>query len=374
MPGLFDMLQIGGELLGGFAEAADIHKTLKEYPNDAPVFNNLLLLFNSKGLETIKVPEKLTLVSRKQLRGLTFKDFGCIANINSGTGVSLLFTPMEKLDRSRGSQAFELGSKINSMLQVGCIEVRPIDINDELYWSFVYKIQMRYGENLRPGKALLENMLENGLDSMNYLPHGIQVLQKGSSVDEALQNMGGKSVLPKKPSSEQRASLLGAVSRFLTNKDIDFVELDESKGFTWIDKATSLTCSILVSQFSRVTFETLASVKIPSKFHLQVLLYNQFVNLELTDMGCMCFSTETGIVSYKTGVDVRGIEDNVEDRLLSIAYEENRDQVAKYFPGLGYISSGSSYSDALKKSIQSQFNTPEYQEFADAIVEFLNLK
>lgn len=346
------------EIASSIRTIAEIGKFEKEYPEDYLVFHDLGTLMPKAGLDRNKVPDIYAWASTRRTKGFSMKDMQFVLSIFPDTkNILVAFLPDVFVHEGYKFPASDFLVFLNNKLPIGSVSITGTQkkgIMGKESLTFSYSVSMSYENIKRPNKALLANMLRNALDVAYFLPPALEQIQSLASGEEAFKKVQITSKENKPSPVRNGSALISDVINFFQSEGYSINTIP--KGSTTISFSGGtkepFQRFVHVTAANQIIFETQLETlgEIKSQSHREsVARFIDIANTEAARLGKLTLDIDTKIVSYKTSVDLLGVENEMSASMLKSMISENNEMSNLFYLGANEVLVGSYPRDVFDK-------------------------
>jgi len=315
-------------------------------------------LMPKAGLDRNKVPDIYAWASTRRTKGFSMKDMQFMLSIFPDTkNILVAFFPDVFVSEGYKFKASDFLVFLNNKLPIGCVSITGTQQKGFMgkeSLSFSYSVSISYENIKRPNKALLANMLRNALDVAYFLPPALEQVQSSGSGEEAFKKVQIASKENKPSPVKSGSALISDVVNFLQSEGYSINTTPQGSTTISFSGGTkeSLRRFAHITATNQIIFETqletLGEIKSQSERE-SVARFIDIANTEATRLGKLTLDVNTKIVSYKTSIDLLGVENEVSGIMLKSMINENNEMSDLLYLGANNVLVGDYPRDVFDK-------------------------
>jgi hypothetical protein len=356
---MFDLFKLAGELRNVGKQQKEIMQAKQDHPLETEVFESMYGLFSKYGMTTNieKLPERLVWFCTTRVKGLSVRNMKCTGGIFPGSKmISFQNTFPSRVVIERSQAAEEFVARINSYLKVGCVNISGTyqTTTGRNCLIFEYEVNYSYDKAPLPPLAILDNMLRCLVEASDYLPPGIDGLERLDAT-EAIKLMYGKSSSLPPPSPTKRNTVYQNLLTCIDGMEIAYTS-DSANYRLLINTQGQNQWNQLsyVSPNNYLVVETWLTESIPRERFYDFLEFSGQLNSKgILEMGHFLLDFDTFKACYRTGVDVRDAEEDFDTYSIQNVFLENIETANIWMPGVKAVMKGLSPGQVLTDVIQN---------------------
>lgn len=337
---------------------AEISRFEKELPEDYLVFHDLGTLMPKAGLDRNKIPNIYAWASTRRTKGFSMKEMQFMLSIFPDTkNILVAFLPDVFVHESLAFSASDFLSFLNNKLPIGCVTItgkQKKGIMGKESLTFSYAVSISYENIKRPNKAIFANMLRNAIDVAYFLPQGLEQIQSLMSGEEAFKKVQISSRESKPTPTKNSSVIVSEVMNFLQSEGYSINTTPKGSSSLSFSGGTKETLRRFahVTQENQIIFETQLETlgEIPNSSHRESFArFIDIANTEVARLGKLTFDIGTKIVSYKTSIDLLGVENELSPIMLKSMISENNELSDLLYLGTSKVLNGDYPRDVFNK-------------------------